>query len=102
MTYSICFRKKVFAIKAKKKLSYEETAKYFNIGKTTLVRWNKRLEPQATRNKGATKIDMEALAEDVVANPDSYQYERAKRFGVSQRGIALALKRLGISYKKKH
>jgi transposase len=40
MTYSVDFRKKVFEIKADKQLNYEETAKYFNIGKTTLVRWN--------------------------------------------------------------
>jgi len=39
---------------------------------------------------------MQALARDVVEYPDSYQYERAERFGVSQRGIALALKRLGV------
>ena len=44
---------------------------------------------------------MQALARDVAEHTDSYQYERAERFGVSQRGIALALKRLGISYKKK-
>jgi transposase len=101
MTYSVDFRKKVFKIKAEKQLNYEETAKYFNIGKTTLVRWNNRLEPKLTREKGATKIDMENLKIDVGLYPDAYQYERAERFGVSQRGIALALKRLGISYKKK-
>ena len=43
---------------------------------------------------------MEKLKQDVEQYPDSYQYERAKRFEVSQRGIALALKRLGISHKK--
>jgi hypothetical protein len=43
--------------------------------------------------------DMEKLKLDVKLYPDAYQYERAERFGVSQRGIALALKRLGISYK---
>ena len=42
---------------------------------------------------------MENLKIDVGLYPDAYQYERAERFGVSQRGIALALKRLGISYK---
>ena len=101
MTYSVDLRKKVLEIKTEKKLSYEETAKYFKIGKTTLVRWKNRLEPKKTREKGATKIDMEKLKKDVELYPDAYQYERAERFGVSQRGIALALKRLGISYKKK-
>ena len=36
MTYSVDFRKKVLEIKAEKQLNYEGTAKYFNIGKTTL------------------------------------------------------------------
>ena len=43
---------------------------------------------------------MVALAKDVADNPDHYQYERAKTFGVSQSTIFYALKRLQISYKK--
>jgi len=43
---------------------------------------------------------MEALKKDVQINPDSFQYERAKSFGVSQSAIFYALKRLNISYKK--
>lgn len=44
---------------------------------------------------------MQKLAEDVMKDPDSYQYERAIRFKVSTRAIGYALKRLGITYKKK-
>jgi hypothetical protein len=40
---------------------------------------------------------MEALKRDVEKYPDAYQYERAQRLGVSQRGIGYAWKRLGIS-----
>lgn len=43
---------------------------------------------------------MEALGKDVKDNPDNFQYERAKKFGVSQSAIYYALKRLKISYKK--
>ncbi len=32
--------------------------------------------------------------------PDAYQYERAQRFGVHQNAIHVALKQLGVSYKK--
>jgi len=96
MTYSIDFRKKVLEIKARENLTFQEVSTRFSRGKASVVRWSKKLEPQKTRNKPATKINMEALAKDVAKNPDSYQYERAKRFGVSQRGIALALKRLGV------
>lgn len=100
MTYSLDFRKKVLKLKTEEKLSYEETTKRFKIGKTTLVRWHRKLEPQTTRNKPATKINMEALKQDLNDYPDGYQHERANRLGVSQKGICEALKRLGVTYKK--
>ncbi|MDP8052882.1 IS630 transposase-related protein [Pasteurella atlantica] len=100
MSYSLDFRRKVFEIKAKKGLTFEETSQYFNIGIRTLFRWKKKIEPCTTRNKPATKIDMDALLKDVELYPDAYQYERAERFGVTQRAIGFALKRLGISHKK--
>ena len=43
---------------------------------------------------------MDALARDVEACPDAYQYERAVRLGVSVRCVGYALKRLGVTYKK--
>jgi transposase len=47
--------------------------------------------------KPATKIHPERLIRDVEQHPDSFQHERAERFGCSQRGICEALKRLKIS-----
>ena len=44
---------------------------------------------------------MDALKKDVELNPDSFIYERAERFSVSNSGMRYALKRLGISRKKK-
>ena len=35
------------------------------------------------RNKPATKVDMEQLRRDVEKDPDDYQWERAKRLGVT-------------------
>ena len=101
MTYSIDFRRKVISIKEKERLSYKETSVRFGIGTTTLVRWRKKLEPQRSRNKGATKIDMEALKIDIKEYPDSYHYERAGRLGVGIRTVGDALKRLKVTYKKK-
>ncbi len=66
----------------------------------SITRWDKQVEPQRTRTKPATKLDREALKQDVDNYPDAYQYERAARLGVSQRAIGNALKRLKISYKK--
>jgi len=100
MTYSIDFRRHVLKVKREEALSYEVTSIRFKISKSSLVRWNKELEPKKKRNKPATKIDMEKLKADVAFYPDSYYHERAKRLGVSKTGVYWALKRLGVSYKK--
>jgi transposase len=100
MAYSIDFRRKVLEIKERDGLSLEEAALRFSISESSVFRWSKRLEPCRTRNKPATKIDMDALAHDVEQNPDAFQHERAELFGCSQRGICEALKRLKITRKK--
>lgn len=87
-------------IKETEGLTLEEAAKRFKIGIASLVRWKISPEPKKTRNKKASKIDMQALAEDVKNYPDLYQSERAKRFGVRQSAIHYALRRLKLSYKK--
>ena len=101
MTYSSDFRKKVLSIKEQENLTFSETAKRFGVGQASIVRWSQSVEPKRTRNKPTVKFNWEALAQDVQEHPDSYQYERAARFGVSRQGIAYALKRLKISRKNK-
>ena len=100
MTYCLDFRQKIFKHKAKHGLTFAQTSERFDIGIATLFRWQKRLTPYQTRNKPALKINEGQLLEDVQKYPDDYQWERAQRFGVTQRAIGLAFKRLGISYKK--
>ena len=100
MSYSLDFRKQIFSIKEKYKLTFEEASIRFDIPIRTLFRWKKRLEPCSKRNKPATKIDMEALTKDVELYPDHYHSERAKKFNVSTSGICVALKRLGVRCKK--
>lgn len=100
MTYSLDFRKKVFEVKEKLGLTFEQTSKRFDVPMRTLFRWQRCLEPCKTRNKPATKIDMEALAKDIKEHPDRYHWERAQLFGVTAAAICIALKRLKISYKK--
>jgi len=90
MTYSIDFRQKVLWIKEQENLTGTETAVRFGIGVASITGWNKQVEPQRTRTKAATKLDMEALKQDVDNYPDGYQYERAARLGVSQRAIGNA------------
>ena len=100
MTYSLSFRKQVFSHKEKKGLTFEQTSDLFDVPIRTLFRWRQRLEPCTRRNKPATKIDMQALADDVNQYPDAYLAERAQRFGVSKNGIWQALRRLNVSRKK--
>ena len=99
MTYSIELRGKVLLIKEREPVSVEAIAERFEVGKARGVRWSKRLEVQASRNQPTTKIDMDALKQDVKEYPDAYPSERAPRLGGSRRGIGDALNRLGMSRK---
>lgn len=100
MAYSLDFRRQVFKVKAQEGLTFQEVSDRFSIPIRTLFRWQNRIEPKTKRNKPSTKINMEELSKDVEDNPDYYQYERAKKFGVSQSAIFYALKRLKVSNKK--
>ncbi len=100
MSYSLDFRKQVFKVKRQEGLTFQDVSERFGIPIRTLFRWQQRIEPKSKRNKPATKIDMEALRKDVAQHSDTYQYERAEKFGVSQSAIFYALKRLKISVKK--
>ena len=100
MTYSLDFRQKILLIKKEEKLSLDEAAKRFKVGRASIFRWTKQLQPKLTRNKPATKIKMKGLETDVEKFPDAYLSERAKRLGVSISCVWYALKRLSITYKK--
>ncbi|HGJ5892065.1 MAG TPA: IS630 transposase-related protein [Arsenophonus apicola] len=86
-------------IKKDKGLSIRETAKRFCIGSATVSRWIKQIKPKPAASR-SRKIDKSALEKDVRQYPDAYQRERAIRFGVCQKAIWQALKKLSITYKK--
>ena len=88
------------SVREKEGLTIAEVAERFCIGIASVVRWLNRVEPQRTRIKPATRIDRIALARDVREYPDAYQSERAKRLGVSEKGVGHALRRMNITYKK--
>ena len=85
--YSLALRKKVMRTKEKEGLNYGETAKRFVIAKSTLVRWQRRIEPKMTRRKPATRMNMDDLKKNVEEHPDAYHYERARILKASARGI---------------
>ena len=100
MTYPRQFRQKVFSIKEKFHLTFEQTSQRFDVPIRNLLRWQRKMAPCMTRDQPATRLDMAQLARDVEQAPDAYQWERAKRLGVAQRTIGYGLPRLRISYKK--
>ena len=99
MTYSIDFRRRVLSLRKKEGLTLEETAQRFGVGRASLCRWLKRLEPDQSGPR-KRKINLVALAQDVGHYPDAYQHERAARFGVAPNAIFQALRKLGVTYKK--
>jgi transposase len=100
MTYPLSFRRKVLSVRERENLAIAEAAARFCVGIASVTRRIKNPNPKTTRRKPAVKIDPVALARDVREHPDAYQYERARRLGVSQKGIDHALSRIGIAYKK--
>ena len=65
MTYSLPFREKFFATKDKFDLTFEKTSQQFDIPIRTLFRWQQKIALCVTRDKPATKIDMDALDQHV-------------------------------------
>ena len=87
MTYSIDFRRKVLSVRDAEELTISVVASRFSVGVASVVRWINKLEPERTRHKPATKINMDALINDIFNYPDAYQYERAERLCVSKQCV---------------
>jgi transposase len=96
--YSIDFRRKVLDIRKAEGLTLSQTAQRFHIAVNTIFLWTKCLAPKLKRCKPATRLDMEALTQDVVDYPNAFYRERAKRLGVSRSAVGEGLKRLKITY----
>ncbi len=61
MSYSLDFRHKVLSTRKEEGLTIAEVAGWFKIGIASVTRWIKNPEPQRSRNKPSSKINMEAL-----------------------------------------
>ncbi|SUO94633.1 IS630 transposase-related protein [Suttonella ornithocola] len=85
---------KLILTKLKEGASFRELAEEYQLSPTTIQRWKKNPERKKRVFK-PLKIDNELLKADVKAYPDDYQWERAQRFGCSQKSISRALKKLG-------
>ncbi|SNB82490.1 Transposase [Kingella negevensis] len=105
MAYSIDLREK--ALNCYKRCNNaSKVAKTYGISRNTLYLWIK-LEEQTgslkhqVKGQNATKLDTQALKQYIEKNPDAYLYEMAEMFSCSTSTIFYALKKLGITRKKK-
>ena len=59
MTYAVLFRRKVLSVREKESLTIAQVAKRFCVGVASVTRWIKTPDPKTTRNKPATRINMD-------------------------------------------
>lgn len=84
----------------------KETAEVFGVGKSTVSYWVKKKRETGDLNnkpleRGFKKIDPEKLKTYVAEHPDATQQEMADAFGCCNQAISKALKRCGITRKKR-
>ena len=83
-----------------------ETGKVFKVGKTTVSSWVKKKRETGDLhnkplNRSFKKIDPEKLKAYVREYPDATQKEISKIFGCCNQAVSKALKRCGITRKKR-
>ena len=102
--YSLDLREKVVAY-VQNGHSQRETAKVFNLNKSTVGRWmnlvkeNKSLKPVPTP-RSPHKLSLEKLESYVKEHPDAFLREIGDNFNCGPDAVARALKKLGFTRKK--
>ncbi len=84
--------------------TFEETQAIFGMAKSTFYAWEKEYEagfPKKPKRTCEKKINKEALKRAIEERPDSELSELAKPFDCSTQAIVSALKRMGITLKKR-
>lgn len=78
--------------------SQTEASRVFGVSRKTIYRWLQLPDDFKNYRRKAyrSKLDKQALAEDIQRHPDDYLRERAQRFGVTPQTIWYALKRLNV------
>ena len=103
--YSLDLREKVVAY-VQEGHSKIETAKVFNIDRSTVSRWinlvkeNKSLKPVPTP-RSPHKLPLDKLEAYVKEHPDAFLYEIAKALDSKKTTVFYALRKLGYKLKKK-
>jgi transposase len=104
MAYSRDYKKRTIEYRAEGH-TVKETMETFKIGRTAYYEWEREAEegfadkPKRTYEK---KIDKVKLAKAVEETPDAELAELAVPFNCSVQAIFYALKKMGITLKKRH
>lgn len=86
--------------------SLRETAEVFGVSKSAAGKWVKKYKETGDLsdkplNRPFKKIDPEKLKAHIKEHPDDTQKETAKKFGCCIQAVSKAMKRLGITRKKR-
>jgi transposase len=104
--YSVDLRERVLAY-LEKNDNKTAACQLFNIGRATLYSWIKQKKEKghlfpSKRKAKYRKINEEQLKDYIQKHPDDFLSEIAEHFSVTPQAIFYALKRLKITFKKKH
>ena len=105
MAYSIDLRKKVIGFLLKGH-SQREAQKVFGVGLSAVNRWHQQYQRSGNLNDKPScrrfkKLDPEKLQAYIAEHSDAYLQEIGDAFGCSDTAVLKALKRLGITRKKR-
>jgi transposase len=84
--------------------TFEETQAIFGMSKSTYYAWEKEYDagfPEKPKRTCEKKINKQALQRAVEERPDSELSELAQPFGCTPQAVFYALKRMGITRKKR-
>jgi transposase len=106
MAYGIDYRKAAIEFKQNGN-TFAQLKKVFKITPRTYYQWVELQETTGSlqfrnANKRQRKINPEKLQQAIEEKPDAYLRELATKFNVSQVAIHKQLKKLKITYKKRH
>jgi transposase len=106
MAYSEDFRKAAVEYKDKGH-TFEELKEAYGITNKTYDDWKKLYKETGSYAKRKVvrkpkKIDLDRLRKAVEEKPDAYLYELAELFKCSEQAVFYALKKIKITYKKRH
>ena len=103
--YSIDLRRRALSY-VKEGHDIIEASELFNVDRTTLWRWHKRvvagqLEAYDNKTRRAKKLDGEKMKEYIARCPDATLKEIGEHFGAAASSVYARIKSLGFTYKKK-